>query len=154
MTDIQTSDLIAIGAACIAGLSALYARWTVTEAKRANEIAIHNERLKIYKSLVDYRALLSAKGPRFSEEELWRFYEPVQLSEFYYGPNLHKEMLSIWDDSQTLLSLRASWEEAKAEGSSEHLDLNKKVYALHSKTRDYCDVVAENMKPILRIGKA
>jgi len=154
MAEIQTSDLIASVALVIAGLAALYARWTANAAEQANTIAIHNERLKIYKALLDFKALLSARGPRFPENDLWNFYEPVQLSEFYFGEAIYSEMKQVWDNGQKILSLSDSWKQAKENGDPKYRDLVKEAHDLHRKTRGYCKEVAEDMKPTLRIGKA
>ena len=46
--NIDLSDVIAILAALVAGLSALYARWAWREAKRANEILLSGHKKEIY----------------------------------------------------------------------------------------------------------
>jgi len=55
------SDVIAAIALCASAGSALYARWAGKAAQRANEIAIHNERLRIYKGLLKFRAVLTTR---------------------------------------------------------------------------------------------
>lgn len=57
-TAMMDSDLLAIAAALVAFLSALYARHTRDAARKANEIAIHNIlmplRLEVYRSMQDF----------------------------------------------------------------------------------------------------
>ena len=48
----QVSDWIALLSAFVAILSALYARHSVQEARRANEIGLHNEKLKVFKGIL------------------------------------------------------------------------------------------------------
>ena len=45
---LSTSDIIAILAFLVAGLSALYARWSSIEAKKANQISLLSGRKEIY----------------------------------------------------------------------------------------------------------
>ena len=55
---IERSDLIALISALLAALAALYARWSVNQARRSNEIAMMAEqkprRLSVYASLRDF----------------------------------------------------------------------------------------------------
>ena len=54
----ERSDLIALLAVCFTALAALYARWAVTQARKANEISIQVElkprRLSVYESVKDF----------------------------------------------------------------------------------------------------
>lgn len=57
-----TEDLIAIGAALIASLAALYARWSANEAKKANDIGRLNALLALrqhYLELMNHQAKLA-----------------------------------------------------------------------------------------------
>ncbi len=60
----QTSDLISLIAICVAILAALYARHGVKEARRANEIAMHNElrpyRLAVYTIMKNFLKFCSS----------------------------------------------------------------------------------------------
>ncbi len=123
MEGYQMSDLIAIGAALIAGLAALYARWASISAQRANEIALHSERLKIYKSLLNHGSTLATRGVKFPENSLWSFHDAVQLSEFYFDPEVYKELDSILEDSFEILNLRGLWDITKGEGKNKFNDL-------------------------------
>ena len=62
--DISTNDAIAVVAALVAGLSALYARWSASEAKKANDISRLNALLTIR---AHYLELMSQKG-RIAEQ--------------------------------------------------------------------------------------
>lgn len=154
MGTFQMSDWIAIGAALIATLSALYARWAAQAVQRANEISLHNERLDIYKGLVTFRSVISARGPGFSERYLWRFYEHVQMSEFYFGGAEYKKLDKIFSNGLDILGMYDSWEQVKEEDINKHKEIVKKTHELHRETRDSCEVVINLLKPKLKIGKA
>ncbi len=146
----STADLIAIGAMLLAGLSALYARQAVNAAKRTNEISIHNERLMIYKDLLNHRAILTQKGPRYPEEALWRFYDAVQLSEFYYGTNEYEKLKKIFDDSSEIKNLSDKWDLVAEKDKKQALI--EETQKLHRATREHCTEIIEVLKPKLRIG--
>lgn len=57
------SALVALGAALVSALAALYARWQAKAAKRANEIALHESRLSVYNGLSRFRVHLTGNGP-------------------------------------------------------------------------------------------
>ena len=46
--NLSASDIIAIFALLVAGLAALYARWSSIEAKKANQISLISGRKEIY----------------------------------------------------------------------------------------------------------
>jgi hypothetical protein len=56
--NMQASDVIALVSACLAGLSALYARHTATHARQSNRITVQNalrpDRLAVFAVLVDF----------------------------------------------------------------------------------------------------
>lgn len=45
----DTATVVAVGAAFVAALAALYARWQAVAAQRANEISLHESRLAVHK---------------------------------------------------------------------------------------------------------
>ena len=67
----DSSVVVAIIAALISSLAALYARWQVTEARKANNISLHENRFLVYKSLGRFKGQLTAHGAGFNEEEIW-----------------------------------------------------------------------------------
>ncbi len=93
----QTSDWISAAALLISAFSAFYPRYSVQEAKRTNEITIHNEKLKIFKGILELRALLSRRGAKMKESDLFSFYKVVQLSEFYYSESIHEDFKAYFN---------------------------------------------------------
>jgi hypothetical protein len=85
----EINFLISFLAILISSLSALYARHAVKEAKHSNEIAIHNERLRIFKGILELRGDLLRRGVNIKEHDLFGYYKYVQLSEFYYNNMIH-----------------------------------------------------------------
>lgn len=73
--------------------SARTARQANEIALRQNEIAIHNERLKIFKAFLDFRGKLRTQGASVSERDLWMdFWPHAQLAEFYYSSETSAEL--------------------------------------------------------------
>ncbi|MEQ8183157.1 hypothetical protein [Marinobacter salarius] len=129
------SDFIAGVALAIALLSAVYVRHSVKAAEHANQIAIHHERLKIYKALVSLVSALSARGVAIGKDDVWAFYEPATLSKFYFKPDLATALLKVFDDSVTLISKKAEWGDTSHGGEYDQ-ELVKETHALHRATRD------------------
>lgn len=148
----EDTTLITIGSALVAGIAALYARWAAIAAQRANEIAIHNERLKIYKAIWNHHATLATRGPHYPEDALWVFHDAVQLSEFYFGTSEYEALKGILGDSFEILNLSGLWDITKSQGEEKYSSLVEKTNMLHRKTRDRCAEVAVLLKPKLRIG--
>jgi len=90
------ATIVSVLAALVAGLSALYARWQAQAAKRANEIALHDSRLRVYNGLVRFRAHISARGTRLNEDEVWRFAEIAELSEFYFSEGIASRLSKVF----------------------------------------------------------
>lgn len=144
----ETSDFIAALALCASVGSAVYARWAGQAAQRANEIAIHNERLRIYKGLLAFRATLITRGPGFPDEALWEFADLVLLSEFYFSQSAHKAMQKLLDDGNQIKARHDHWQHTRDSGG-DTVAAVKAMHELHRATRDQCAVVADMLKPDL-----
>lgn len=72
----DASDVIALLALLVAGLSALYARWSWTQAKRANEISLLGHKKEIYDAFFELKMHMMQKG---------NFAELGEVSKFYYS---------------------------------------------------------------------
>lgn len=141
----DTFDFFAALALCASAASAIYARWAGKAAERANEIAMHNERLKIYKGLLEFRAVLATRGPGFPDEELWKFWDFVLLSEFYFSKKAHIAMKKLADDGNQIKAQYDLWHGMRE--SSGGLNLSRQTLdALHRSTRDECGAVADLLK--------
>jgi hypothetical protein len=113
---IGPETLIALGSFFAAILAAVYAKATVTAAERANEIAIHSERLKTYKGIVSIHGLLQAKGIQFPEYDFWSKYDYVELTEFYFSKPLADRTQQYFELGKKIVASRAFWQEAREAG--------------------------------------
>ena len=59
---LSTSDIISILALLVAGLSALYARWTWSEAEKANKISLLGHRKEIYDAFFELKMHMMQKA--------------------------------------------------------------------------------------------
>lgn len=60
------------------------ARGAVTEAQRQNRIAIHSERLEIYRALLDFRVQLATDCLNISKEKIWGFHNRTAGAALYF----------------------------------------------------------------------
>jgi hypothetical protein len=148
----DSSDLLAAFALCASVASAVYARWAGSAAQRANEIAIHNERLRIYKGLLEFRAMLTTRGPGFPDDELWKFADLALLSEFYFSEAAHDAMQKLLKNGNEIKARYEHWE-ATRESRGDTTTAVQAMHELHRATRDQCGVVAEMLKPTLLLHK-
>lgn len=148
----DTATIVAICAALVAALSALYARWQASAAARANEISLHETRLNVYKGLARFRAHISACGTGIKEEEVWRFAEIVEMTEFYFPPDVHPRLNAIFEQALKLLSLNDEWEDAKRYDQDKAKTLVKERHKLMRGTRDECYKIGNEIKRHLRVG--
>lgn len=146
------SALVALGSAFVSGLSALYARWQAGAAKRANDIALHESRLSIYKGLARFRVHLTGNGPNLKEEEVWRFLEAAEMSDFYFPAGTFKKLMSIFEGAQALLILNEEWRDARGVKLGRAQDLVKLRYDRIKEMRDECVLITNELKPFLRVG--
>ena len=146
--------LVAVGAAFVAALSALYARWQAKAARRANEISIHDKRLNVYSALVRFRVHLTGHGANIKDEEVWRFAEAIEASEFYFPPRVHPRMEYALNESFRLMSLQEEWRAARETEPERAPSLVKPKLDLSRDLRDECERIANELKPYLRVGEA
>jgi len=142
------SLVISLVAIFISILSALYARRAANEASKANEIALHNERLKIFKAILELRGKVMAQGVDIKEYELFSFYEYVQLSEFYYNHSIHEQVKDYFDCVQNIVILRSQWEVAESE---ERKQLVEKTHQMRTQSQEKVSRLENSMKEHLRL---
>ncbi len=150
----DTGSLISLCSAFVAILAALYACRQATAAKKANEISLHENRLKVYSGLMRFWVHIAGQGTNIKEEEVWKFAEIMELSEFYYSENIYVRMNSVFDRSIKLLSLNDEWNTAKEFDHSTAKSLVQPRHELMRKIRDDCYKIIGDMKGVLRVGNA
>lgn len=148
------TEITAIVALVIALISAIYARRSAGSAHQANRIAIHQERLKIYKALLAHVSALSAQGVALRKDEAWQFYEPAILSKFYFKPAHSEKLVQIFDDSISLIVRKAQWEETTSMSQEELQELVRETHALHRATRDSARKLVQDLEPELVVNHA
>jgi hypothetical protein len=149
----EWSNIVSIVSVFIAGLAALYARWAALAASRQNEIALHSERLRVYRGVVDYGCKLAGRGPAIKQTDVWTFNESVQLSEFYFNRAIFERLDSVFEESMQLLGLNDEWSSAD-HGRDAKRELNSQRHALHGKLRHECFAIQDEMKGFLRVAQS
>ncbi|MFM5879900.1 hypothetical protein ACET7V_10725 [Aeromonas sanarellii] len=81
----------------IALLSALYARWTWTEAKNANRISLHQYRKDIYDAFLQLRMHMTQYADQAVLSEVTKFYYPSINAKFYFNSELAREIECYYD---------------------------------------------------------
>lgn len=112
----EVSDLIAMAALGVSALSAIYSYRTVSQAKRANELALHAQKVAIYEEVVSFsdcfRGLFSV--PTSARLEQFKK-NAVQRSELYLSETAYTLLNEIYkhcSESEIWLSI------ANSEGQS------------------------------------
>lgn len=148
---LSTGDWIALVSFLGAVLAAVYAKATVAEAKRANEIALHSEKLKTYRGILSIQSLLRAKGPHFPEYDFWSKYEYVELTEFYFNKALSDRVHEYFNLGREARASRDLIEEAHARGDNERKEAVAKMWGLFNRCIELGDAVIEGLKQELRL---
>lgn len=94
---VELSEIISILALVVASGSALYARWSWREAKRANDIATHEKQLSIYKAFESLKFAMVQKADSITHEDTGKFYTASRDSEFYFTPDIHNKIKEYFD---------------------------------------------------------
>ncbi len=133
-------------------LSAAFAKLTVKEAKRQNEIAIHNERLKIFKAILELKGDVVRRGVDIIEGDLFaNYYEYVQLSEFYYSNTIYEQVNDYFKTVWDMAVYHKLYNEF--EGKKEQREYGEKAYKLLGESREKFGKLEIIMKEQLRLVK-
>lgn len=145
------SDLFAFLAVVVAVLSAMYSRWSAMAAQRANEIATHNERLRIYRGLLNFRMTLTTRRASFPDEALWEFADFVLLSEFYFSERAHNEFQKLLDEGNQIKAMHEVWQHNRKTGQGDAARARTTTKEMLRKTKDRCGELIDMLKPDLRL---
>jgi hypothetical protein len=115
---------VAVAAAVFAERAAGAAESSAASALRANDIEMHRERLAIYKALLELHHQLISQGITLKLDAIAAFYQPSNLSEFYYPKAQYDELTGIRDDAFELHHKHLDWQQQKQEnaGAAKTLD--------------------------------
>jgi hypothetical protein len=90
--NMSTSDVIAILALLIAGLSALYARWSWRETRKANQISLHTHKKEIYDAFFELKMHMTQKAESAELGDVSKFYYPSRNAKIYFPSKLSKDI--------------------------------------------------------------
>ena len=94
---LSQADCIALAAVAVSALSALYARWAVNEAKRANAIALHIHKVEIYEEVVSFSDCFRGLFSVPTAQRLETFgKKAVQRAELYLSEEVHLQLKEIY----------------------------------------------------------
>ena len=94
---LSTSDIIAILAFFVTSLSALYARWSSIEAKKANQISLLSGRKEIYIAFFNLKMHMQQYCDSAQLVEVSKFYYSVINSQLYFPADLAKAVEDYYD---------------------------------------------------------
>ena len=95
--NMDLSDIIAILAALVAGLSALYARWAWREARRANEISLSGHKKEIYDAFFELKMHMQQKAEFAELSEVSKFYYPSRNAQLYFSKSLAEKISKYYE---------------------------------------------------------
>ncbi len=137
------SDMIALLAVLIAGLSALYARWAAMQAKRANELALLNHRKAIYDAFHELRMHMQQRGVRPDLEQVSKFYYPSRDAAFYVKETLSSEISKYYDLCFKVADL------AKA-GNALFPNESKEIQKIAAQAQHFAEAIDNNLKALIK----
>lgn len=101
MTEFQTLcgniDVVDFLTFLIAVLSALYARWAWSEAKRSNEISLSTQRKDIYDAFFELKMHMTQKAEYADAVEVSKFYRPSKNAKFFFKKDLAAKISEYFD---------------------------------------------------------
>ena len=147
-----TSDNVAAISGCAALLSALFAYWTLTQAKRQNEIGLQSERLKIYRGFLDFNFELSQYATDIKEPSFKKLDDSVRLSEFYFDEPLYKLMQEFSKNADRILISRMMWETEK-DNKEKYAQKVDETYSFLNKCKELFPKIDEAFRERLRLFK-
>lgn len=112
---LSSSDIIAIFAVLVAGLSALYARWSWAESKKANFISLLAERREIHRAFIELKHHMVQKGQFAISAEVGKFYWANKMAPFYFPKEIAKDLDTYYDACHWLAYYNIPGEEKTSE---------------------------------------
>ncbi|PPC76967.1 hypothetical protein C4K68_12695 [Pokkaliibacter plantistimulans] len=92
-----TTDIIALLALLVAGLSALYARWSWSEAKKANNISLLGHKKEIYDAFYELKMHMTQKAKSAELGEVSKFYYHQKNAKIYLPSKLAEDIEKYYD---------------------------------------------------------
>ena len=104
----DTSSWLAALSGFTALLSALYARWTWGEARKANLLALHSNRIEVFRAFNSLRQAVQEQGLSIERQHVLRFLHPSHESKFYFAEAKTSELLVQYFDTCFALTEQAN----------------------------------------------
>ncbi|MGR3979796.1 hypothetical protein FW757_03090 [Pseudoalteromonas sp. 1181_04] len=95
--NLGASDIIAISAVLIAGLSAIYARWAWCESRRSNEISLSGHRKEIYDAFFEIKMHMQQKAEFAQLSEVSKLFYPSRNASLYLRDELANQISSYYE---------------------------------------------------------
>lgn len=95
--NLGSSDIIAILAVLVAGLSALYSRWVWQEAKRSNEISLSEHKKEIYDAFCELKMHMQHKAEFAEISEVSKFYSASKKAQLYLSSDLANKISKYYE---------------------------------------------------------
>lgn len=93
----SSSDLISFIAILVSALSALYAKRSVGEAKKANRISLQFQKVEIYEEVVTFSDCFRGLFSVPTEKRLEQFrLKALNLSELYFSEKIYNQLKEIY----------------------------------------------------------
>lgn len=121
-----TSDVIALLALLIAGLSALYARWSWREARKSNKISLLGHKKEIYDAFFELKMHMNQKAEFAEMGEVSKFYYPSRNAKIYLPSDLAEDIEKYFEACFWIADIHRKYSDTSIESSSEckqHIDM-------------------------------
>ncbi len=82
-----------------AALAALYARWVWSEARRTNLLALHTNRIEVFRAFNELRQAMQERGMGVERERVLPFLHPSRESRFYFSEQKTSQLLVAYFDT-------------------------------------------------------
>lgn len=116
------NNLMEIVAILISLLSAIYARWSWNETKKANYISIHPNKMEIYDAYNDLVSYMKTAGIEVDIREVAKFYRYLEKSEFFFDNEIVNKLKAYFEICFELARLSRYCPPDKLEKVSERQD--------------------------------
>ena len=127
---LDTSDVIALLALLVAGLSALYARWAWCEAKKANQISLLGHKKEIYDAFFELKMHMTRKAEFAEPDEVSRFFYPSRNAKIYLPSDLAKDVEEYFEACFWIANINRKYggvSNASSIECEQHIEAEKKL---------------------------
>lgn len=126
---------------------------SASSAEHANDIALHNSRLELYKALQHFQMRALQAGPKFPDSELWTFWDVVKLSEFYFNEVVHKGFHEVADQAHMVKTWQSQMD-ADAGDPQRAGTTRTRLNSEFADMRKRCTELDEQVRAALRLASS